>query len=55
MDQSHGKISFYQAMDLAIKMHQADAFMDIAYFLRRDGEFQESMTDIAKSIKIVLP
>lgn len=47
MDSSKG-LTQQQALDLAIKMVQADALANLAHAFRRDGEFQESMYLLSK-------
>ena len=51
LDNSKGELNLFQAMELAVKIIQAQALQDLAFAFRQDGEFQESMTQIAKAIK----
>lgn len=43
-------VSESDALKLAIEINKLHALSDIAYFLRQDGEFQESMSNIAEAI-----
>ena len=51
LDNSKGLVPFETALELAIKMVQADALQNLANSFRQDGEFQESMTQIANALK----
>ena len=51
MDNSKGQVTMHQAMELAVKIIQAQAMQDLAFAFRQDGEFQESMTQIANALK----
>ena len=44
------KLPLDECFKLAVEIWKANSFEKIAYFLRRDGEFQESMSEIAKAI-----
>ena len=43
-------VSENDALRLAIEINKLQALSEIAYFLRQDGEFQESMSNIAEAI-----
>jgi hypothetical protein len=51
LENSKGTLTLHQSMELAVKIIQAQALQDLAFAFRQDGEFQESMTQIAKAIK----
>jgi hypothetical protein len=44
-------IPYDEAFKLAIEIWKAESLDSIAYFLRQDGEFQESMSNISNAIK----
>jgi hypothetical protein len=44
-------IPYDEAFKLAIEIWRAQSLDSIAYFLRQDGEFQESMSNISNAIK----
>jgi hypothetical protein len=44
-------IPYDEAFKLAIEIWKAQSLDSIAYFLRQDGEFQESMSNISNAIK----
>jgi hypothetical protein len=39
-----------EAIKIAIELRKLESLQEISYFLRKDGEFQESMSLIANSI-----
>jgi len=39
-----------EAIKIAIELRKLESIQEISYFLRKDGEFQESMSLIANSI-----
>ena len=45
------KLPSAECFKLAVQIWKADSFEKIAYFLRRDGEFQESIHYLSQSIK----
>lgn len=51
LDNGQGLITFDKALELAIKIVQADALQNLAIAFRQDGEFQESMSQIANALK----
>jgi hypothetical protein len=51
LDKSNGELTLFQSMEIATKIIQSQALQDLAYAFRQDGEFQESMTQIAKALK----
>lgn len=51
LEQCNDELNLYQAMELAAKLVQAQALADLANAFRQDGEFQESMTQIANALK----
>ena len=44
-------IPYDEAFKLAIEIWKAESLHSIAYFLRQDGELQESMSNISNAIK----
>ena len=44
------KLPLAECFKLAIQTWKAESLNQIAIFLRQDGEFQESMSEIAKAI-----
>jgi hypothetical protein len=44
-------IDYPEAFKLAIEIWKAESLENISYFLRQDGEFQESMSNISNAIK----
>ena len=45
------KLPLDECFKLAVEIWKAESFEKIAYFLRRDGEFQESIHYLSQSIK----
>ena len=49
--QKRFNIPYIEAFKLAIEIWKAESLENISYFLRQDGEFQESMSNISNAIK----
>jgi|GEM_PF-7002176 len=48
--QNQFNLSESDAVKLAVEIWKAEQLENIGYFLRKDGEFQESMNQIANAI-----
>lgn len=48
--QNQFNLSESDAVKLAVEIWKAEQLESIGYFLRKDGEFQESMSQIANAI-----
>lgn len=48
--QDQFKLGFSDALKLSVEIWKAKSLDEIAHFLRKDGEFQESMSQIVNAI-----